>query len=88
MLWRGGGPAGVPLSLGTLIFTLPSPQSFVPCSEKIHLAVTEMASLFPKVQGLERGAGLKGLRVGQVQGMGALPGCKGGHTGPCSWLMV
>lgn len=23
--------------------------SFVPCSEKIHLAVTEMASLFPKV---------------------------------------
>lgn len=26
-------------------------DSFVPCSEKIHLAVTEMASLFPKVQG-------------------------------------
>lgn len=26
--------------------------SFVPCSEKIHLAVTEMASLFPKVGGL------------------------------------
>lgn len=23
--------------------------SFVPCSEKIHSAVTEMASLFPKV---------------------------------------
>lgn len=31
--------------------TPPSPDSFVPCSEKIHLAVTEMASLFPKVQG-------------------------------------
>lgn len=29
------------------------PSSFVPCSEKIHLAVTEMASLFPKVQGSE-----------------------------------
>ena len=26
-----------------------SPPSFVPCSEKIHSAVTEMASLFPKV---------------------------------------
>lgn len=26
-------------------------SSFVPCSEKIHLAVTEMASLFPKVGG-------------------------------------
>ncbi|XP_028342650.1 ARF GTPase-activating protein GIT1 isoform X2 [Physeter macrocephalus] len=25
-------------------------DSFVPCSEKIHLAVTEMASLFPKAQ--------------------------------------
>lgn len=26
--------------------------SFVPCSEKIHSAVTEMASLFPKVGGV------------------------------------
>lgn len=31
------------------------PRSFVPCSEKIHLAVTEMASLFPKVQGQGEG---------------------------------
>lgn len=28
-------------------------DSFVPCSEKIHLAVTEMASLFPKRPALE-----------------------------------
>lgn len=43
---------------GTLpSLALPPPPSFVPCSEKIHLAVTEMASLFPKVQGTERGAG-------------------------------
>ncbi|NXX19365.1 GIT1 protein, partial [Podargus strigoides] len=28
-------------------------DSFVPCSEKIHLAVTEMASLFPKKPALE-----------------------------------
>lgn len=27
--------------------------SFVPCSEKIHSAVTEMASLFPKVSSLD-----------------------------------
>lgn len=27
----------------------PFARSFVPCSEKIHSAVTEMASLFPKV---------------------------------------
>lgn len=25
------------------------PHSFIPCSERIHVAVTEMASLFPKV---------------------------------------
>lgn len=50
----GGGLTNVPLSLQTL-FPLPGPHSFVPCSEKIHLAVTEMASLFPKVQGPERG---------------------------------
>lgn len=45
--------------------SIPLP-SFVPCSEKIHLAVTEMASLFPKVQGPEWGAGGGGgrLRVG------------------------
>ncbi|KAL7986866.1 hypothetical protein Chor_005785 [Crotalus horridus] len=29
------------------------PDSFVPCSEKIHTAVTEMASLFPKKPALE-----------------------------------
>lgn len=42
--------------------------SFVPCSEKIHLAVTEMASLFPKVQGPERSKSgeWKGLGVGQA----------------------
>lgn len=27
--------------------------SFVPCSEKIHSAVTEMASLFPKVSSVD-----------------------------------
>lgn len=26
-----------------------SPHSFIPCSERIHVAVTEMAALFPKV---------------------------------------
>lgn len=68
VLRRGRG-AGVPLSLRTLlIFTLPSPKSFVPCSEKIHLAVTEMASLFPKVQGPERGAGLGGSLGGAGAG--------------------
>lgn len=25
------------------------PHSFIPCSERIHVAVTEMAALFPKV---------------------------------------
>lgn len=30
-------------------FRPPGFSSFVPCSEKIHTAVTEMASLFPKV---------------------------------------
>lgn len=70
VLRRGSGGGGsVPLSLQTLlIFTLPSPQSFVPCSEKIHLAVTEMASLFPKVQGLERRAGLGGSPGGAGTG--------------------
>lgn len=53
------------LFLQTLpLFPLPCPHSFVPCSEKIHLAVTEMASLFPKVQGPERRAGLKGSQGG------------------------
>lgn len=46
------------------IFPLPCPHSFVPCSEKIHLAVTEMASLFPKVQGPERRAGMEGSQGG------------------------
>lgn len=27
-----------------------SPCSFIPCSERIHVAVTEMAALFPKVR--------------------------------------
>lgn len=47
---------------GPLIYTFPSLRSFVPCSEKIHLAVTEMASLFPKVQEPARGAGLGGAQ--------------------------
>lgn len=40
-----------------MFFTIPHPSlrplplshSFLPCSEKIRLAVTEMAALFPKV---------------------------------------
>lgn len=62
---EGKRGTSVPLSLGTFPESPPNlpsppPHSFVPCSEKIHLAVTEMASLFPKVQGPERGAGLGG----------------------------
>lgn len=33
---------------GDLTETL-SAHSFIPCSERIHVAVTEMAALFPKV---------------------------------------
>lgn len=51
---------------GPLIYTFPSLHSFVPCSEKIHLAVTEMASLFPKVQEPARGAGLGGGPQGVI----------------------
>lgn len=48
----GAGEGPYPLCLGPLRVPHSSPflsHSFVPCSEKIHLAVTEMASLFPKV---------------------------------------
>ena len=61
-----------------LIYTFPSPYSFVPCSEKIHLAVTEMASLFPKVQRPEKGAGLGGLKGGAGVG-NLLPGWRHGY---------
>ena len=40
--------------------------SFVPCSEKIHLAVTEMASLFPKVGGVGGPRGGEGSPPGPV----------------------
>lgn len=36
-------------SLEYLMFSSSSPLSFVPCSERIHVAVREMAILFPKV---------------------------------------
>lgn len=53
-----GDPAKGPLCVGPFLESPlihpPFPHSFVPCSEKIHLAVTEMASLFPKVEGSER----------------------------------
>lgn len=51
--------------------------SFVPCSEKIHLAVTEMASLFPKVQGPRR----------ELEGTGGASGWAGieSPTAP-AWL--
>lgn len=76
---EGERGASVPLSLAAfpespLMPTLP--HSFVPCSEKIHLAVTEMASLFPKVQD-QRGAGLGGPRVGQVRTPRALTSTHG-----------
>lgn len=49
------GPSLPPLWLGAAVPSQCSPTllipSFVPCSEKIHSAVTEMASLFPKVGG-------------------------------------
>ncbi|CDQ87671.1 unnamed protein product [Oncorhynchus mykiss] len=35
-------------SLEYLMFSSSSPLSFVPCSERIHVAVREMAILFPK----------------------------------------
>nr|XP_013809289.1 PREDICTED: ARF GTPase-activating protein GIT1-like [Apteryx mantelli mantelli] len=40
-------------SLPCLALTPALTPSFVPCSEKIHSAVTEMASLFPKKPALE-----------------------------------
>lgn len=53
------------LGLG-LILSLLNPSSFVPCSEKIHAAVTEMASLFPKVGESGRAASAeRGVWVGK-----------------------
>lgn len=42
------------------------PCSYIPCSERIHLAVTEMAALFPKVSNLRfKGGSRRGQRLGQ-----------------------
>lgn len=52
---QGWGHALSPSMVGSCCPPCCSPfvlaPSFVPCSEKIHSAVTEMASLFPKVGG-------------------------------------